>query len=48
LLALDGPCSPYREQFLSDDPAVWAETPPEPDENDLDDDEPATIALAGV
>ena len=38
----------YREQFLADDPAVWAEAPLDPDEGDRDDDEPAPIALAGV
>jgi len=49
LLALDGLYARlYREQFLSDDPAVWADAPLDPDEGDLDDDEPAPIALAGV
>jgi len=49
LLALDGLCARlYREQFLADDPAVWAGAPLDPDEGDRDDDEPAPIALAGV
>ncbi len=49
LLALDGLYARlYREQFLSDDPAVWAVTPLDPDEGESDDDEPAPIALAGV
>jgi len=49
LLALDGLYARlYREQFLADDPAVWADAPLDPDEGDLDDDEPAPIALAGV
>jgi ATP-binding cassette, subfamily B, bacterial len=49
LLALDGLYARlYREQFLSDDPAVWADAPLDPDEGDPDDDEPAPIALAGV
>ena len=49
LLAMDGLYARlYREQFLADDPAVWAEAPLDPDEGDRDDDEPAPIALAGV
>ena len=49
LLALDGLYARlYREQFLADDPAMWADAPLDPDEGDRDDDEPAPIALAGV
>ena len=49
LLALDGLYARlYREQFLADDPAMWSELPPDPDEGRPDDDEPASIALAGV
>ncbi|OGO52162.1 MAG: ABC transporter [Chloroflexi bacterium RBG_16_69_14] len=49
LLELDGLYARlYREQFLSDDPAVWADVPLDLDEGGPDDDEPAPIALAGV
>jgi ATP-binding cassette subfamily B protein len=49
LLALNGLYARlYREQFLADDPAMWADAPLDPDEGDRDDDEPAPIALAGV
>jgi len=49
LLALDGLYARlYREQFLADDPAMWADAPLDPDEGERDDDEPSPIALAGV
>jgi ATP-binding cassette subfamily B protein len=49
LLALDGLYARlYREQFLADDPAAWADVPVDPDEGEPDDAEPAPIALAGV
>ncbi len=49
LLALDGLYARlYNEQFLADDPAMWSDVPPDPDEGGPDDHEPAPIVLAGV